>query len=417
MVVNLLRRYFIVFTILAGLLFLGLCTRSYIDSKPYARCYVSLNYANARKGLAPNMTHYNMYDFKSPELMARVLDAAGIKNVSPYELADCVHIATRGSKSGEYVSTGYTLSVRLTSLKDRDLHIDAISMLHLIVENYTQMFYDSSVAQAKVLLFNDIDMEGCEYRELSDYYALKLTILSNHLNERALSNSTFVSETTGLSFPDLLAQVNNLRSVDLARINASLNSTGITLSKKDYLAKLAYLNYRDSETFQRYFSSYSVRLSNISYYDILQSAFVMVPTVDQKGEFYMSMTKTGVDEIARAAQNWNEQSAVVMTRIEAADQTIENILKSKNLKADHTTIQEAFAALHEKISELTNQALLTDGDYMAYTTSNYVTFTDSPLPASDKTDFSGNLLKAALFYIALWLLAWRFLARKERKVV
>ncbi|MDO4548404.1 MAG: hypothetical protein Q4D04_09920 [Clostridia bacterium] len=410
---RLVRKRLIPYTILAAIAFAGLCTRSYIQNRNVAMVNIALNYEDAGKGLAPNGTRFNMYDMISDDILQSAIDMAALQNVEPADLSKCISLSSRGSGDESYISSEYIMRLNIDPDGDTLIQASAQSLLPMICKAFSQDFYRLHVSRADALLFSFEDTEYYEYQELADYFNMKLEILNSYVSGRISDNNTFRSDTTGNTFREIQEKINNVISVDIRNLNAYIRQTGVAADKPRYLAKLAYLNYMENDNYRKRFAEYSVRVENIELYNILQTSIVMVPTYDTSGEFYMSMTKIGIDAIAADAQNWNEQAAASLDKISRTDEIIQSVTASTASEAQILRTEEMIAQVEARINELTRLILLTDQDYIAYSMDDYITFTYGDIGYTQKIDLVSNMMLCAAFYAFLWLMGWRAHKRKE----
>ena len=96
-------------------LFLALCGWQYSKNLHTARTVLSLDYEEASQGLAPNRTRFNIYEIRSPEVMERLIEYAGLEGeITPDELSRCVSVKATHNKnissSVNYISTSFIIS-------------------------------------------------------------------------------------------------------------------------------------------------------------------------------------------------------------------------------------------------------------------------------------------------------------------
>ena len=94
--------------------FLVFCAFHYIANLHTASTVLSLDYEEASKGLTPNGMRFNVYEIRSPEVMERLIDYAGLDGtVTPDELSECVSVRATHDKSSSgnvnYISTSFVV--------------------------------------------------------------------------------------------------------------------------------------------------------------------------------------------------------------------------------------------------------------------------------------------------------------------
>ena len=128
------------------------------------------------------------------------------------------------------------------------------------------------------------------------------------------------------------------------------------------------------------------------------SAVVMIPTEDQKMQYYMSRTKTGMDNMVIHAQ---EQLAGTAERMEQIEYNIYLTEKLKANVSDQMKTDKAAGMITELQTSLNNIAMdvrMSDNAYLSTKTRNYIGFSD------DSTGFAGQVGLVSSFLCAVLIL-------------
>jgi hypothetical protein len=134
-------------------------------------------------------------------------------------------------------------------------------------------------------------------------------------------------------------------------------------------------------------------------YDAAMSAVVMIPTQDQKLQYYMSRTKTGMDNMVIHAQEQLAGTAELMEQIEYNSYLTE---KLEGSASQRTKMEKADAMIREmgaSLDKIASDIQAVDSVYLSTKGRNYIRFSD------DDTGFAGQIgMAPSLFFAALILI-------------
>ena len=392
------------FLVLASFLiiFLALCGFHYARNMRTASTVLSLDYEEASKGLTPNRTRLNIFEIQSDEVMKKLIDYAGLEGkITPAELSECVSVkATHGkniSGSVNYLSTSFV--VRFTD-KGMVPGRSAEDMLSLLCKAYREYFvehygYNHSILSFDVgnLKFND------EYLIAVDLLELKCSQLEKYVQLRGRESKNYQDPGTGLTFAALEKRVNNLYAYDLARLRSYIIENGIAGDRAGLNGILDYKIRMDRLMYNKMMAAYDEDNKGIQMYDAAMSAIVMIPTQDQTMKYYMSRTKTGMDNMAVHAD------AQLAGATERMEQIAYNTYLTEKLAANissRTKAEKADALIRElgaSLDKLAADIQAVDSAYTSTKARNYMGFRDADVGFADRIGLTSSLLCAVLILI------------------
>ena len=268
---------------------------------------LSLNYEEASKGQNPNLTRYNVYELKSDRVMERVISNAGLQDVlTPTELSEHIDIAENSSgktidpndSSTYYISTSYTVSYRMNR-EIKNISVD--DMMTLICKSYNDMFHEEYVGTKSVLKYDLGDIEGKEYIEIAKLFTNKSDQMLRYIQQRIEENATYRSDITGQSFQTIKKMIQNVQNYSIKKYGAFVLESGLSRNKDHYIRTLNYKNDMLNINYQKFMIDYNVRKQQVQDYDSAMIGTVMVPSINEKQEYYMSRTNTGTDYLTKEA--------------------------------------------------------------------------------------------------------------------
>ncbi len=402
------------------IVFLALCSFHYIRSFRTASTILSLDYEEASKGLTPNGLRFNIYEIRSGEVMERLIAYAGLEGkISPDELSECVSVqATHDqsvSGSVNYISTSFVVSFTNNGATDQ---ISPEDMLSLLCKAYREYFVEHYGYNHSILSFNIDDLKfNDEYLMTVDLLELKCRQLEKYVQLRSRESKNYQDPTTGVTFSALEQRLRSFGAYDLAKLRSYIIENGIANDRAGLVGMLDYKIRMDSLMHNKMMAAYEEDNKGIEMYDAAMSAVVMIPTQDQKMQYYMSRTKTGMDSMVIHAQEQLTGTAERMEQIEYNSYLTE---KLKTPAVNRAKTEKASAMIRETETALDGIAAeirAVDSAYLSTKGRNYIGFSD------DGTGFAEQIgLVPSLLYTALILLAgfacvslFTLLSDKEKK--
>ena len=409
--------FFLVFFLCA---FLALCCLNYIKNRRTASTILSLDYEEASKGLTPNGVRFNIFEIRSAEVMDRLIDYAGLEGkITPEALSECVSVQATHDKSisgsVNYISTSFV--VRFTN--DGVIpEISAEDMLSLLCKAYREYFVEHYGFNHSILSFDVNDLKfNDEYLMAADLLELKCSQLEKYVQLRSRESKNYQDPDTGITFSSLEERVSNFYAYDLAKLRSYIIENGIAKDRAGLVSMLDYKIRMDSLMHNKMMAAYEEDNAGVRMYDAAMSAVVMIPTQDQSNQYYMSKTKTGMDNMVIHAQEQLAGTAERMEQIEYNSYLTEKLKatvshRNKMEKAD-AMIRELEASLDQIAADI--QAV--DSGYLSTKGRNYIRFSEDSTGFSEQVGLVPSLGFAALLLIALFICVFlrTFLSGKEKK--
>ena len=181
---------------------------------------------------------------------------------------------------------------------------------------------------------------------------------------------------------------------------------------------LDYKIRMDNLMHDKMMAAYDEDNKGIQMYDAAMSAAVMIPTQDQTMNYYMSRTKTGMDEMAVHA---DAQLAGAAERMEQIEYNSYLAGKLETDDPDPMKMEKANSMIREMEASLRKLASDIQAVYSAYTNTkarNYIGFSDDDEGFADQIGLVFSLLCAALILAVVFVFVFLriFLSGKEKEV-
>ena len=383
---------------------------------------LSLNYEEASKGQNPNLTRYNVYELKSDRVMERVISNAGLQDVlTPTELSEHIDIAENSSgktidpndSSTYYISTSYTVSYRMNR-EIKNISVD--DMMTLICKSYNDMFHEEYVGTKSVLKYDLGNIEGKEYIEIAKLFTNKSDQMLRYSQQRIEENATYRSDITGQSFQTIKKMIQNVQNYSIKKYSAFVLESGLSRNKDHYIRTLNYKNDMLNINYQKFMIDYNVRKQQVQDYDSAMIGTVMVPSINEKQEYYMSRTNTGTDYLTKEADYSLSQGNAVDRDIIDNNDIIAKVNASTADEESYKKADELIKTVDEELKQVANTADTTDKEYIKHTTKDYLTFTEYTGSGNKMFILETVIGTAVVFFIilcAVYYVIDGYIRRKE----
>ena len=383
---------------------------------------LSLNYEEASKGQNPNLTRYNVYELKSDRVMERVISNAGLQDVlTPTELSEHIDIAENSSgktidpndSSTYYISTSYTVSYRMNR-EIKNISVD--DMMTLICKSYNDMFHEEYVGTKSVLKYDLGDIEGKEYIEIAKLFTNKSDQMLRYIQQRIEENATYRSDITGQSFQTIKKMIQNVQNYSIKKYSAFVLESGLSRNKDHYIRTLNYKNDMLNINYQKFMIDYNVRKQQVQDYDSAMIGTVMVPSINEKQEYYMSRTNTGTEYLTKEADYSLSQGNAVDRDIIDNNDIIAKVNASTADEESYKKADELIKTVDEELKQVANTADTTDKEYIKHTTKDYLTFTEYTGSGNKMFILETVIGTAVVFFIilcAVYYVIDGYIRRKE----
>lgn len=174
-------------------------------------------------------------------------------------------------------------------------------------EFYKNWFIDRYYRNENLYSMEPLETAFSDGEVLDEYNILntRCTALTNYL-------SSWESKTTGLTdenksdIRELKEKITAFKTVDLKNFYASTVQGGAYKDKDLSLTVLAYEEMSSWKEYEKQMSYYNIALDCMAQYDSEITDTILIPSVGNDNQFYMSRARTGIDSISDKAKNYLE---------------------------------------------------------------------------------------------------------------
>lgn len=377
------RRKFIVASLIIlalgfiiGAIFGFLYITGQIGESNKATVVITLNYENSSNGLNPDDSKLNLRFLKGEEVLSKALETTEMNRyMTVKELASCIHIKSVSSKNidvnaeTKYIDSTY--KVTLTLPNEYLDYVSAKKMLGEICESYQEWFIDSYVINSKALEIDTSNFDNMDYVTISKYFDLMALRGKNYLTQKEESTTAFIG-SDGTTWKSLHQELSNLTEYDITTFNRYIWETGISRDKDWAITLYEYTNdelYIDYNLYIRNIDSYE---KVVNQYRNEMTSSVLIPTYDEQGEFYMSRTKTGIDQISKSMDNYIGDASVIKEKIDLNSNKIDKLTNSKITNTEKADMM--LKNIQDKIVDIFERIKALDTEYINKKTTGYIRY-------------------------------------------
>ena len=401
---------------------MGCACYFYVQSGNTVSAVMSLNYEESAKGLNPNSTRFNAYDFESEEVVRGMLNYSGIDpdEVDLPAVMNSISIRPTNSKGFSeddfFIATSYRITFRKPSF------IKGVSindLMTFLCKSYKDKFHAGYTENRSILEYDIDEFNDVEFMEIADLLDLKAQQIAKYLNTRVKQSKTFTEKESDETFKSLSQKVEDLQMYDIANYRAFVIQAGLSDNKARYTSALSYVNLMKTISFDKDMAAYDVRNDGIKLYNESMISVVMIPSIDvSKNTYYMSKTKTGMDYMAAQADDYLLTARETAKEISTNKDIIAKMNVGKNTEANIEKAKGMIDSIRAKFSELSKQIEIVDKAYIKYKTKDYLTFRIGSSSMSQRLQPTKVVVIAAalslgIFY-AIWL-RFRFFGGGKKK--
>lgn len=398
---------------------------SYIKVSHTNYITLTLNYANARKGLTPTGGRFNIAELKSDEVLQNALNYLGDDSLSVEDIKDRITINAKVPQSSiDKVKSAIANNTSYTYCPSEfDIYYDqgsklergnTYALLDALASAYKDYFTVNYSEKNTILDYNIEDsLAKYDYGEQCQIMSDKVTAMLRYLDKYSAESNTFRSKSTGYSYSNLVSMLVNIREVNLEKLQAYIIQNGISEDKPSFIRKQNYSVEKRTLLYNKLNQGSIIAKDAMDIYNSHITGVAFVPTIDVNNEYYMSKTKTGLDLIVNESYKDGIKATDLAQKIDSFQYLIDKYSSAPTATQDAVKNAEAMISeISSYIGKVSDLAIQTDNDYIESVSNNYITVIYHPI---SKMSYVKMCIKILLFFIAVIfaiVIAYRFITVK-----
>lgn len=348
---------------------------------------VSLNYPGAEQGLNPDGSRFNISEMSNDEILNEAKKNLEIKNVSNDEIRKRIFITSKFSQKtmenvvsdirdgmrGSYIPTTYYIYY---SQKNKLAGNETYEFLQALAKSYEKYFTKNHAENNSILKYGEqsYDFTGYDYSEIYTVLYNRAQEMLGLVKDHREENRSFRSDDN-LNFDTVKDELTNFKDVKLEKFNSYVMQNGISKDRPQIIKKIEYLTDKNTVDYKKKIAESNITKDALKLYDPKIAAIAFVPSIDNTNSYYMSRTKTGIDDLAKSSYNVGMEASKISKKLD--DYKKQNTSLSKSAGISEKTLEytdtylnkivQNFKALAQKIYNL-------DNEYLKYKTENYFSY-------------------------------------------
>ena len=163
-----------------------------------------------------------------------------IRPIVPNNVLNAIQQAIENGEELTYFPTAFKYSINAGQLGISEAQ--ASTLLNALIDGFREDFEAKYIQQAVVLNYALTNLNTYDYSEVARIYGTQLELIESAIERVLPEANTFISTELGLSFNDILVELDLVRTVDLNNMNALVNTFLLTKNIDRAITRLEYDN-------------------------------------------------------------------------------------------------------------------------------------------------------------------------------
>jgi hypothetical protein len=353
---------------------------------------VSFVYPGYERGQYPDGTRFNMFDFISDEVLQNTIDrlnaqgenidmtindargsiALGVHLTAPVQ--ERIRQARRKGQQYAYFANEYTISYspknrnifnNIAKIKDSK-SVNYISVL--FPKNHSKQFIGGLLQSYKDFFMNSytevgviskiaekVNYQDYDYIEIANALNIETGMCIDYLYNKKMQDTTFRSETTGMTFDDLIVGFQSLQSNYISNLRAFVSASKLSKNKTELINKYRSQIERLQLLYNKSNSEAEISLNAMKHYDHTFSENIVIPAIDEENILYQARPKTAYDIITQRSLDTGVSAQNYLKDIDELNRLISEYEAVDINQAEYLILSETADELVNKIENENNR--------------------------------------------------------------
>ncbi|MCR4718439.1 MAG: hypothetical protein K5768_02270 [Firmicutes bacterium] len=357
---------------------------------------VEFNYPGSEKGLNPDGSVFEISNLKSDEVLDRAReymgsDKYGYDNeflrsrifITPKitsQSLDRIISNIQNDKTTAYLSTTFYVYY---SQKNKLSKNESTRFMESLAKAYTDYWSEKYSENNDILSYNadSYNFDDTDYTEIYLILNNKVNSMIDYIRAHQKENRAFYSEEE-MNLGMALKKLESFRDINLEKFYAMIVQNAISKDNYEYIKRIRYLLESNSLEYSKLKAASECSKKSIEEYDRKISSVAFVPSIDSKNNYYMSRTKTGLDDLAKQSY----QDGVSAYRILQSMSEYSNLYNkfskvTKSSEENRNMADKMVSDLSSELADISKEILKTDNEYLEHKTMDYMSIR---LPGNNK---------------------------------
>lgn len=348
---------------------------------------MSLNYPGAEQGLNPDGSRFNISEMSNDEILNEAKKGLKIENIDNDKIKSRIFITTkfsqkamenvvsdiRGGMRGSYVPTTYYIYY---SQKNKFAANETYEFLQALATGYERYFTKKHAENNSILRYKseDYDFSAYDYSEIYTVLYNKADEMLNLIIKHRNENRSFRS-ADNLNFDTVRDELSNFKNVKLEKFYSYVIQNNISKDRPGVMNKLEYLKNKNTVDFNKLSDKSQIEKKALTMYDPKIAAIAFVPSVDNTNSYYMSRTKTGIDDLAKYSYESGMSASKISKKLDDYLNRYKKLAKASDTTVADKEYTDAYLnRILKDFEEISRKICVLDDEYLKYKTENYFTY-------------------------------------------
>lgn len=345
---------------------------------------IEFNYPGAENGLNPDGSVFEISDLKSDEVIEKAKENLKNKDIDTDFLQSRIFItskitdssldkivsAVQNEKNSVYLPTTFYVYY---SQKNKFSKNESVEFMQNLADAYTEYFDEKYSEKNDILIYdeNTYDFADTDYHEIYEIFSNKVDSMLKYIKTHQDENRAFFSQDK-VNLGMAAKKLESFRDVSLEKFYAFIVQNSVSKDNREYTKRVDYLIESHTLEYNKSQNASDIAKGALDKYDPRITAVAFVPSIDAKHNYYMSRTKTGIDDLTKQSYNDGMSASAKLKDIEDYKN-----LHSKFSAVESTTddmkkqADEMIKNLSSELSEISETIHQTDNEYLEHKTMNY----------------------------------------------
>ena len=346
---------------------------------------IEFNYPGSENGLNPDGSPFDISVLKSDEVLKIAAENLRDPNVDIDFLKSRIFITSRISstmmdkvvsnvqkeKNNVYLPTTFYVYY---SQKNKFSKNETSLFMQSLADAYKEYFYEKYSEKNDVLDFHaDAYKIGmADYQEIYTTLSNKVDSMITYMYVHQKENRAFYSEDQ-VNMGTAIKRLESFRDISLEKFYANVVQNGISKDNEDYVKRIEYFLENKTLEYEKLAEASEIAKNIMAEYEPGITAVSFIPSVDSKNNYYMSRTKTGLDELTKRSYEDGMEASRVLKEIEEYKNLGNkfSIGRMTGRRSIEATDQLA-TTLVKELEEISAEVLKTDNEYLENKTLHYL---------------------------------------------
>ena len=321
---------------------------------------ISLAYQSASRGLYPDGMRCDPYLATSEEVLGAAEDSLGYK-IS----RESIWVRPSYTGRGATYATDYTITYQGADT----------AVLPAVVRAWESAFAAHTGANRSVTAYEAYPA-NMDYLDIASWLEKETEQIRYAANQRLKEDKTWApDDAETMTYADIVSAADNIKSTSISNLRTYIVQNGISKDPETLENTIVYRNRELQKRKDQTDAQYRNRLKAIALYDSTLFPTISVPSISN-GTYYVTTTRTGLDYIYDAAQEFLNDSLSIQKTITENELLLASISDHGAPSADEIADADArISAIEQQICDLASELSKTDSAYEAENYAPYYTVT------------------------------------------